>query len=218
MDRDGLEDVVASGLGGLTVLRGVGARSFDEPRTVSVGEKIAAFALGDLDGDGLPDVAFPRLSGGMSVLRNLGALEFDAPSSHLAGLSLFGLRLADLDANGANDLVATYEQGAAILLGHGSGPPPFRRGDSNADGHVDIADAVHTLGYLFLGSTSPLDCHDAADATDDGTLNLTDAIATLGYLFLGGAALPSPGPDDCGPDPTADQLPACVYSPATCGA
>jgi len=31
----------------------------------------------------------------------------------------------------------------------------FKRGDSNLDGTLDLSDAAHTLGYLFLGSTPP---------------------------------------------------------------
>src|SRR6185436_6181336 len=43
----------------------------------------------------------------------------------------------------------------------------FRRGDTNADAHVDVSDSIATLGYLFLGSGAPA-CLDAADANDDG--------------------------------------------------
>src|SRR5688572_8525936 len=79
----------------------------------------------------------------------------------------------------------------------------FRRGDSNLDGALDIADATHTLGYLFLGMPATIACEDAADSNDDGTLDLADAVHALGFLFLGSA--PSPPPFDvCGRDPTAD--------------
>jgi len=33
----------------------------------------------------------------------------------------------------------------------------------------------------------------------------------LNWLFLGGPAPPDPGPLACGDDPTADDLPICVY-------
>jgi hypothetical protein len=40
---------------------------------------------------------------------------------------------------------------------------PFRRGDVNGDGSVDLADAVKVLTWLFLGDAPP-DCLDAANA------------------------------------------------------
>jgi hypothetical protein len=80
----------------------------------------------------------------------------------------------------------------------------FVRGDANADGNVDLSDAVATLNYLFLGGEEPK-CLDAADADDSGDLLITDAIFHLGVLFLGQGSFPPPSPD-CGPDPTEDEL------------
>jgi hypothetical protein len=80
----------------------------------------------------------------------------------------------------------------------------FVRGDSNGDKAVDISDAQHTLGYLFLGSLRPW-CFDAADANDDGTLNIVDPIYMLNHLFLGGPLLPQPYPDE-GTDATEDGM------------
>ncbi|MBN1444398.1 MAG: CotH kinase family protein [Planctomycetes bacterium] len=88
---------------------------------------------------------------------------------------------------------------------------PFRRGDSNADGRVDIADSIFSLRYMFQGWTAP-PCLDAADANDDGDADISDPIVTLLYLFQGGRALPSPGPQDCGPDPTPDDLACSSYT------
>jgi len=79
--------------------------------------------------------------------------------------------------------------------------PTFRRGDSNADGKVDLSDAVSTLGYLFLGSVAP-GCLDAADADDSGDADITDAVYTLVFLFGSGGPPPAPGPFNCGADPT----------------
>ena len=96
-----------------------------------------------------------------------------------------------------------------FTLGPSSGDPQFKRGDTNGDGKVDIADAIATLGHLFGGNPAPM-CPDAADANDDGQLNIADAIATLGHLFGGTGPLPSPF-GACGADPTDDSLPTCVY-------
>ncbi len=86
---------------------------------------------------------------------------------------------------------------------------PFRRSDSDGDGKLDLTDAVSVLSHLFTGGTAPR-CMDAADADDSGELDLTDAVFSLNYQFLGGPRPPEPGPDACGPDPTADALPDCV--------
>jgi len=80
----------------------------------------------------------------------------------------------------------------------------FVRGDINADGRMDISDAVRTLGYLFAGDPAP-DCLAAADANDSGRVDISDPVSILDYLFQGGEAPPAPHPD-CGVDPTADAL------------
>ncbi|MGE4619454.1 MAG: hypothetical protein AAEJ04_06570, partial [Planctomycetota bacterium] len=93
----------------------------------------------------------------------------------------------------------------------GPNEPTFIRGDVNHDTSVDIADGIALLGQLFSGG-NPLGCDDARDANDDGGVDIGDAISILGYLFQGGS-IPAPGPLNCGPDPTVDALPLCVYTP-----
>ena len=67
----------------------------------------------------------------------------------------------------------------------------FRRGDANADGAVNLSDAVYTLSYLFEGATEP-PCLKAADSDDSGGVNLSDALVTLNFLYGGGSAPPAP--------------------------
>jgi len=88
----------------------------------------------------------------------------------------------------------------------------FVRGDTDASGEIDISDGIHVWGWLFLFQAEP-PCHDAADSDDNGQLNITDGVRILNWLFLGGPAPPAPGPLACGTDPTADDLPQCVYRP-----
>ena len=83
----------------------------------------------------------------------------------------------------------------------------FVRGDANADGSVNVADAVFIFNWLFLGGDRPT-CLDAAD-TDDvagggSDHNLTDGQYLLLWLFQGGPRPPSPGPVSCGTDPSPD--------------
>jgi hypothetical protein len=77
------------------------------------------------------------------------------------------------------------------------GSVPFRRGDTNGDGTVDLSDAVAILMGLFLGGGDPV-CEEAADADASGARDITDAVSVLGFLFLGGEAPPVPGPLQCG--------------------
>jgi hypothetical protein len=87
----------------------------------------------------------------------------------------------------------------------------FRRGDSNSDRQVNLADAVFTLGALFKGGPQP-HCLDAADANDDESFDITDAVFTLNFLFQGGSPLPEPGFDGCGPDPGGAGLNCTQYA------
>jgi len=103
---------------------------------------------------------------------------------------LFVLELIDLDGDDDGVIDACE-------------PPLLGRGDVNADGAVNVADAIYSLDVLFLGVIAA--CEDAADCNDDGLLNIADPITLLGYLFSNGPAPPPPFPD-CGIDPTMDAL------------
>lgn len=99
----------------------------------------------------------------------------------------------------------------AIELNDGT----FVRGDANADGTIDLSDAMSILGYLFLGDAEPA-CLDALDADDSGRLNVTDAVRLLGFLFRGGPELPSPR-EECGADATGDSLECEAFGPCSTG-
>jgi hypothetical protein len=93
------------------------------------------------------------------------------------------------------------------------GPPvPFRRGDCDASGEVDLADAVRALFWLFSSGVTP-PCLDACDSSDDGKVNITDALFTLGWLFRGGPIPPAPGPFSCGFDGTPAASASCESYP-----
>ncbi len=106
----------------------------------------------------------------------------------------------DLDA-----VVAAYRE----FLGAVGDPGQFLRGDCNADGAFNIADAVYVLGNLFSGGPEG-PCLDSCDSNDDGGINIADAIASLGSLFSGTGPLPPPFVD-CGNDPTVDGLECATY-------
>jgi hypothetical protein len=86
-------------------------------------------------------------------------------------------------------------------------PLPFIRGDANADGQVDISDALDILDELFVAGTG-FPCRTAADASADGRVDVTDAIFVLGFLFLDTVKMAAPYPE-CGtaPGPTLRDCP-----------
>jgi hypothetical protein len=112
-------------------------------------------------------------------------------------------------------LTRDFEGKCAVVLGEvddwlamlALAPPrAFRRGDSNRDGRLDIADPINTLVGLFLGTGNAfeVDCLDRLDSNDDGRADLADPIYTLSWLFQGGPAPPAPGTSTAGHDPTFD--------------
>lgn len=152
---------------------------------------------GDFDGDGIPNDRDDDDDGdGLS-----DAFE----------LEILGTNPYDPDTDG--DGVPDGEDPAPLDPTVPGAPAGLRfvRGDANADGSVDISDAVSILGFLFLGTEKP-PCDKAADADDGGQVDITDSIYLLNFLFLGGRAPPPPN-RACGTDPTADRLDCVSYRP-----
>lgn len=124
-------------------------------------------------------------------------------------VAIYGTLLDDPDGDGDRTdsrVEAHYE--AAFTV---EPVTTFRRADTNADGKLNITDAVSMLNFLFLGGPAPT-CEDAADTDDSGRLNITDAVSTLNHLFLGGPEPPAPSAA-CGTDPTDDDLGCEAFAP-----
>ncbi len=119
--------------------------------------------------------------------------------------------------------------GTSRLCGHAvdigayewcEGSAEFLRGDSNRDGTMNLADAVYILQNLFIHGPDIL-CPDAADSNDDESVDLADAVYILQNIFIMGPAIPEPGPERCGIDPTGHpqggpDLPPCDYCSEAC--
>lgn len=124
---------------------------------------------------------------------------------------------ADVDGDGISGetdncpTIANPDQLDSNSNGAGDACEPFRRGDANGSGVIDISDPVYILTHLFLGTASPPQCMDALDANDDSGLDVSDAVFTLTWLFIGGEKPPAPGPVTPGPDPTEDILQCQQY-------
>lgn len=189
MDRDGdLDIVVACGTccgsrphadsGRVLVLRNDGKGGFAAvDRGVAVGPSVRKVAVGDLDGDGLPDVvaaehdtyvvhALRNTGGGRLVaFAGLPIVAAAGPAAHTHDIAL-----ADLDGDRRLDVLTTNanDHAVSVLLGTGAGTfrpangSPFRTpwrhpydaiaaGDFDGDGHLDVAVPLlrdHRIGVL----------------------------------------------------------------------
>lgn len=164
MDGDGQLDLLVDERNreGIRVLRGLGGARFERPgMLIRVGgDPYRGMAVGDLNGDGRPDMVTPN-PGEAAVIMNMadgglrrtGTVPASAP---------FGIGLADLDGDGTLDLVSASESGTLDLFrgkGDGSferlgearrvaaGAKRFVAGDFNGDGTGDAA----MVNYMWTG-------------------------------------------------------------------
>ena len=137
--------------------------------------------------------------------RIFGGMHYRTSGRHGA---IIGRKVAHWLAKHYFQPVDRHADGKAGKAGKGGalGMTRVVEGDANADGVVDLSDAVHTLGYLFSAQEGTPACLRASDANDDGAIDISDAVYMLNFLFLGGSAprptLPEPSDDD----PFADRL------------
>jgi len=169
-----------------------GAFAGADPRFVRPGTfDFTRFREVDLSGE----VEFP------DFLVDAGDLHLQEDSPAVDAGTLEGAPTADFEGNprprGRGVDAGAYESPWTY-------PAPFRRGDANADGSMDLADPIAILFRLFMGA-EPLRCPKAADADDSGALDLADPIVILEHLFRSGPALMRPFAV-CGMDPTEDPL------------
>jgi hypothetical protein len=134
-----------------------GNGTFKPRRDYPSGAGPVSIAVGDLNGDGKPDLATANTdAGSVTVLLNGGDGSFRVSRDYATGDSTASVAIADLNGDSAPDLVAAVAEtdNLAVLLNKGDGtfPAPVSYatghypfavaiGDLNGDGKADLATA-----------------------------------------------------------------------------
>jgi hypothetical protein len=121
--------LVLSGSLGVAALFATSAASFAAPRSYATGREPFSLAIGDLNGDGKPDLATANPgASSVSVLRNRGDGSFRARHDYRTGRYPWSVAIGDLNGDRKPDLVtANADQGTvsvntvSVLLNRGNG-------------------------------------------------------------------------------------------------
>ena len=151
-----------------------------------------SIAMGDVTGDGKPDVVTGNLESlSVSVLANSGDGTLEAPSNYAVGREAWDIGLADLNGDGKLDIATGNPNTVSVLLNSGGGTfgavheyPAgrtswaFAVGDLNGDGKPDIATANRkrssTTVLLNRGDGSFGDPVDYATGAGPSTVEIGD--------------------------------------------
>lgn len=186
VDGDGRLDILGINRANnqMMIMRNIGigaAIDFDNPTNFATGTEPAAIAIGDLDGDGKPDIAVANyIDNNVSVFLNT-SVSGEITSTSLAATQTFtvggkpqGIAIGDIDGDGKMEIVTSYWAGSGvnILANTSSGlgnisfssAAQFYAGsstywislaDMNGDGKLDIV-ASDQNGFIVIPNQTTL--------------------------------------------------------------
>lgn len=181
LDADGDPDLVVgnAGANSISVFRNTstsGSLSFDSPVTLTTGTLPVAPAVGDIDGDGKPDVICAAFtSTNLGVFRNIsdsGGLAFAARVDFAAGAQAGDAAVGDIDGDGKLDVVLRNTSDNDISV--------FR--NTSTPGTIDSGTFAAKVD--FATHTQPVDVQ-LGDMDGDGKLDIvvSDVSATQVSIF-----------------------------------
>ena len=179
IDGDGKPDlVVLNGISyTVSVLRNIstsGGVSFDASVSFATVYFPNSISIGDLDGDGRPDLALANLSyGSVSVLRNIstpGAVNFEPKVDFTAEMNAFSISMGDLDGDGRPDLAVANDNG-------GSNTFSVLR-NASTPGTISFAPKIEFATSPYSSSVS------IGDITGDGKPDLVVASAYYNSVYV----------------------------------
>ena len=173
LNDDGIPDIVATNGNaislGVSVWLGIGNRMYGPRADINTGGPAISVAIGDLDGDGDPDLAVVNnASGNVSTLFNNGHGIFGSITNHPTGTSPYSVAIGYFNSDGIPDLVVANNGSntVSVLLGTGGGgfaqkvdyptganPRSVAMGYFDGDGNLDLAVANNGSATVsvFLG-------------------------------------------------------------------
>ncbi|HLJ92849.1 MAG TPA: VCBS repeat-containing protein, partial [Gemmataceae bacterium] len=179
LNGDGLPDLAVVNIndsgGTVGILLGAGNGTFKAAQNYTAAANPVSVAVGDFNGDGVPDLAVanagtdPDFLGTVSIFLGNGDGSFKTPQNYLTGgPNAQSVAVADFNGDGHLDLAVTDFQfsGALIIfLGNGDGsfrlpqsytagqqPATVATGDFNRDGHPDVAVVTEGKVLIYLGN------------------------------------------------------------------
>lgn len=193
LDHDGKVDLVLPCWldNGVVVLWGDGHGGFSVPQRIALEHGVRSIAVGDLDGNGFPDIVAASPAGGIYTILNAGSRHLKVVHHLEEAVGAADLVLSDLDHDGTLDLVASLAAegaGDTVLIAKGSrngqfsvkqklagfqGPYNLRVVNADASGHLRIALLDLSGGLYVLREVSPFR-FDASLVMRTGTVSVLE--------------------------------------------
>ena len=193
IDGDGKLDLAVSNYGSSNVsvyrnLSSIGNISFATHIDFATGSYPVNLAIGDIDGDGIPDISVVNAgSSTVSVLRNLsviGTVNFATHVDFATGTTPNGLAIGDLDGDGIPDVaVSNYGANTVSVLRNTS-----TSGTVSFATHVDLATGTGPL-FVTIGDISGDGKPDLVVANPGAnTVSVLRSVASSGSITTGSFA------------------------------